>query len=171
MWKAEYEEERATAQAAAAQAGQVLPLEDAPHVARPAPPPHPPHPPPQAATQAGTGPKPPPHPPPQAATQAAPAGSTQATQAAPTEAKAKAPGFVLVEGQMRPVSSVPASSSDNGPASSSDHGPVTCNAAVISELQWKLYEVQIQARTLLENIDSLQEGIARLRVDAGEASA
>ena len=75
---------------------------------------------------------------------------------------------MLVEGQMRPVSSVPAPSSANGPASSSDHGPVTCNAAVILELQWKLYEVQVQARTLMDNIDSLREGIARLRVDAGE---
>ena len=58
----------------------------------------------------------------------------------------------------------------DGPASSIDNGPVTCNAAAISELQWKLYEVQMQARTLMDNIDSLREGIARLRVDAGEGT-
>ena len=58
----------------------------------------------------------------------------------------------------------------DGPASNIDNGPVTCNAAAISELQWKLYEVQVQARNLLTNIDNLQEGIARLRVDAGEGT-
>ena len=75
---------------------------------------------------------------------------------------------MLDEGIMCPVSSVPGL--PDGPASSIDNGPVTCNAAAISELQWKLYEVQVQARNLLTNIDSLREGIAQLRVDAGEAS-